>query len=142
MPNRVVREAILESEKVNKLTWAGEVFYRRLMSIADDFGRCDGRTVILRSRLYPLRIDRVSEPDIVKWISECEEAGLVRSYQVDEKPYIKILNFGQTVRTKKAKYPPPPKDDVICKQMQADVVQVCNTCMPETKRNESETETD
>lgn len=77
MANRVVRSAILESDKVNKLTWAGEVFYRRLMSILDDFGRCDGRAAILRSKLYPLRIEKVSEPDIVKWISECETAGLL-----------------------------------------------------------------
>lgn len=132
MGNRVVRAGILESESVNKLTWAGEVFYRRLMSILDDFGRCDGRPTILRSRLYPLRIDKVSEPDIVKWISECETAGLVRKYQVDGKEYLEMFNFGQTVRIKKARVPPPETE---CKQMQADA----STCMPET---ETETETE
>lgn len=130
MANRVVRAGILESESVNKLTWAGEVFYRRLMSILDDYGRCDGRPSIVRSKLYPLRLDKVSEPDIVKWISECETAGLIRVYHVDNKPYLELFNFGQTVRVKKARFPPPP-----CKQMQADA----STCMSET---ETETETE
>lgn len=131
MANRVVRAGILESDSVNKLSWAGEVFYRRLMSILDDYGRCDGRPTILRSKLYPLRIDRVSEPDIVKWISECEEAGLVRKYQVDGKPYLEMFNFGQTVRIKKARVPPP------CKQMQADA----SMCVSESE-TETETETE
>lgn len=131
MANRVVRAGILDSEPVNKLTWAGEVFYRRLMSVLDDYGRCDARTSILRTKLYPLRIDKVSEPDIVKWISECEKAGLVRKYQVDGKEYLEMFNFGQTVRIKKARVPPPP-----CKQMQADA----STCSSETE-TETETET-
>lgn len=133
MANRVVRAGILESDSVNKLTWPGEVFYRRLMSILDDYGRCDARPAILRTKLYPLRIDKVSEPDIVKWISECEKAGLVRKYHVDSKEYLEMFNFGQTVRIKKARVPPPP-NDYSCKQMQADA----STCSSET---ETETET-
>lgn len=108
MPNRVIRDSILDSEKVNQLSWAGEIFYRRLMSVVDDYGLFDGRPAILRSKLYPLRIDKVSEPDIVKWISECETAELVRKYQVDGKDFIEMVNFGQTLRTKKAMFPHPP----------------------------------
>lgn len=131
MANRVVRAAILESDKVNKLSWAGEVFYRRLMSVLDDFGRCDGRPTILRSKLYPLRVDKVSEPDIVKWISECETAGLVRKYQVDGKDYLEMFNFGQTVRQKVARVPPP--DASTCKQMQADASNGMSETETETK---------
>lgn len=130
MANRIVRGEILESDKVNKLSWAGEVFYRRLMSVLDDFGRGDARHSILRSKLYPLRIDKVSESDIGKWLSECEEAGLIRVYHVEGKEYLEMFNFGQTVRIKKAKFPPP---DDTCKQMQADA----SMCMSETKRNET-----
>ncbi len=39
MPNRVIREGILNSQRVNKLTEPAELFYRRLMSVVDDFGR-------------------------------------------------------------------------------------------------------
>lgn len=139
MPNRVVRESILDSDRVNKLSWAGEVFYRRLMSIVDDFGRGDARSEILRSKLYPLRLGVVSSSDIAKWMDECSIAGLIRRYTISGREYLEILDFNQTVRIKKGKVPPPDSDG---KQMQADDEHMLSTCMPETKRNESETETD
>jgi hypothetical protein len=140
MPNRVVREDILSSDKVDKLSYAAEVFYRRLMSMLDDYGCGDGRVSIIRSTLYPLRLEKVSESDISKWISECEKAGLVRQYQSGGKPYLVMWNFGQTVRQKRRKFPPPigvvdpmQADASNCEQMQADASLYRN----ETKRNET-----
>lgn len=131
MANRIVKEGILRSDKVNSLSWTAEVFYRRLMSVADDFGRFDARLPIVRSALYPLRLDRVSEADIVKWMNECSEAGLISQYEVDNKPYMEIIEFGQTLRIKKSKYP--------CKQTQADASRCVAEKNPNPKQ-ESETE--
>lgn len=107
MPSRLLRETILDSEAVNKLSVHAEVFYRRLMSVVDDFGRFDGRAQVLRSRLYPLRIDTVREADIARWIAECEKAGLIALYAVDRKPYILFRKLGSP-RAKESKFPPPP----------------------------------
>lgn len=131
MPNRIVREGILDSDAVNKLTWAAEVFYRRLMSVVDDFGRYDARPEMLRAKLYPMRLDKVSLPDIVKWLADCVEAGLVRCYEVLSKPYLEIINFGQQLRQKRSKYPEPESD---CKQMISDDI----NCVPESNRIETE----
>lgn len=108
MANRVVREGILDSERVNKLSWAGEVFYRRLMSMADDYGRGDGRISIIRSKLYPLKWETVTEANILEWIQECIAAGLLNLYSVGEKPYFEIIDFNQTLRIKKSRYPENP----------------------------------
>lgn len=132
MANRVVRDGILDSDLVNKLSWPGEVFYRRLMSVVDDYGRGDGRAAILRSKLYPLKLDKVSEADLNKWISECVEAGLVSKYEVGGKPYFEILNFNQQVRIKKSKYPGPPKEGNL-QVIANDII-----CPPETKPIETE----
>lgn len=105
MPNRVVREGILDSERIDKLTWPSEIFYRRLMSIVDDFGRGDGRMDILRAKLYPKKLNKVSEADIAKWIHECEEAELVSRYEVDSKPFIEIFDFGQSLRKMISAFP-------------------------------------
>jgi hypothetical protein len=59
MPNRVLREGILTSERVNALDWPAEVFYRRLMSVVDDFGRYWAKPELLRAGLYPLHHDKV-----------------------------------------------------------------------------------
>jgi hypothetical protein len=104
----MLRDGILTSDRVNALSWPAEVFYRRLMSVVDDYGRFDGRAVILRARCYPLKLDKVSEPDASSWIAECERAGLVRCYAVSEKPYIQVLDFNQRTYGSGSKYPHPP----------------------------------
>lgn len=106
MPERMIRPGILSSEPVNRLPWAEEVFYRRLMSIVDDYGRFDGRNSVLRANLYPLKLDHVSDSDIGKWKAVCANAGLVRVYFVDEKEYIELLKFNQRLRGK-PKWPDP-----------------------------------
>jgi hypothetical protein len=107
MPDRIVRAGILSSEKVCSLSWPAEVFYRRLFSVVDDFGRYDGRLTILRTALYPLQIDKVSDLDVGKWRLETAKAGLVRVYAIDGKEYVEVLNFGQRLRAAKSKWPSP-----------------------------------
>lgn len=120
MPDRIVRVGILTSDAVDRLSLGAEVFYRRLMNVADDHGRYDGRIEILRAVLYPLRLERVSSSDIGKWIRETEEAALVRQYHVGGKPYLEIVKFGQKVRSR-SKWPDPPSTANGCGQLPADV---------------------
>ena len=131
MPDRVLRANILTSDAVNLLGWPAEVFYRRLMSIVDDFGRYDARPEILRGALYPLKLDNVSKSDVVKWMNECSDAGLVRLYSTDGREYLEVLKFGQRLRAAKSKFPAP------CGQMSADVRK-----QPPIRKRKSETETD
>lgn len=105
MPNRILREGILTSERVESLSWQAEVFYRRLMSVVDDYGRFHAKPALIRAACFPLRLDRVSDSDIGKWIRETEEAGLVRAYQVEGKGYLELLDFGQQIRAKESRFP-------------------------------------
>jgi hypothetical protein len=106
MPNRIIRDGILTSMKVNQIDWPEEVFYRRLMSVVDDYGRFHGEYELLRSYLYPLKVDRVRVADISRWIAACETAGLIVYYKAgDGKNYIEITNFKQQVRAKESKFP-------------------------------------
>lgn len=115
MPNRIVRDAILSSERVASLGWPEEVFYRRLMSIVDDFGRYEANPQLLRSRCYPLQTDNVRAADISRWMAACQKAGLILGYEVAGKQYLEVLNFGQQQRTA-SKFPPPPPVDNKCQQ--------------------------
>lgn len=110
MPTRILRDGILSSERIALLSWPEEVFYRRLMSVVDDHGRYYAQAKLLRSACYPLQIDKVSDPDIGKWLSACETAGLVRVYATsDAKRYLEMLDFGQRVQSK-SKFPDPPME--------------------------------
>jgi uncharacterized phage protein (TIGR02220 family) len=131
MPDRIVRAGILTSDRVNALSWAGEVFYRRLMSVVDDFGRYDGRLSVIRGAIYSLKLDRVSDSDIGKWIRECEEAGLVRRYTVEDKPFIELPKFGQKIRAKFSKWPDPPTSANTCQQVSANVPVVVSVVVDE-----------
>jgi hypothetical protein len=137
MPDRIVREGILDSDKVNALSWAAEVFYRRLFSLADDFGRYDSRVNVLRARLYPTKIDKVSDMDVVKWLGECQKAGLVSVYQVGDKSCLEIQEFGQRLRAMKSKYPAPSADS--CQHSLSNDSNRMRTSV-ETNRNEFENE--
>jgi len=110
MPNRVVREGIIKSDLVDLLDFAAEVFYRRLMSVADDFGRADGRAAVLRSELYSLRVDKISLEQIEIWKKICAAVGLIQVYRVDGKEYVVIKNFNQRLRAMKSRFPAPPED--------------------------------
>lgn len=121
MPNRIIREGILTSDKVDLLDAAAEVFYRRLMSKVDDHGLFDGRASILRTALYPLRVDKVTEKHIEQWLSACAAAGLILRYRVDNKPYVQMLATRWQTRSD-AKYPLPNDDKA--EQLQT----VANNC--------------
>ncbi|HZQ47938.1 MAG TPA: hypothetical protein VFC07_13050 [Verrucomicrobiae bacterium] len=105
MPTRVIREGILDSERVNQLTPLAELFYRRLMNVVDDFGRFSASPALLRSHCYPLRTDRIHEQEIAEWLTECESAGLLTFYTVAGKRYLEYMNFDQRTRLMRPKTP-------------------------------------
>jgi uncharacterized phage protein (TIGR02220 family) len=125
VPNRILREGILTSERIAKLAWPAEVFYRRLMSVVDDFGRYHAHPTLLRAACYPLQLEKVSDSDIGKWILATEEAGLVRVYPAEDgKRYLELMDFRQQMRAKASKYPQPPPD----------VGQTHSTCVADAKQ--------
>jgi hypothetical protein len=112
MPTRIVRDGILSSEPVCSLSWPEEVFYRRLMQVADDHGRYYALPKLLRAACYPLQIDKVSDSDIGKWLTALVEAALVRVYPAsDGKRYVEIMKFGQRIQSK-SKFPDPPEPTI------------------------------
>lgn len=121
MPNRIIREGILDSEAINALSDDGEILYRRLMSIVDDFGRFEDKPELIRARCFPLkladwdltRVSRalaeVSTPradDSQPLADDRQPRAPVSRYEVEGKRYLQINNFGQ--RERHSKYPPPP----------------------------------
>ena len=104
----MLKESILSSEKFNSLTWFEQSTYIRLILLADDYGRLDGRDVILKSYCYPLD-DKVTRSAISKAISHMVNVGLLQKYEVNNKPYLCFPNFGkhQRIRSKTSKYPEP-----------------------------------
>lgn len=110
MPNRYVREDILDSERVDALSAEAEVFYRRLMSKADDYGRFHGEWRKLRAALYPLRVERITEKLIERLLVEVSQViegrPLVRIYVHEGRRFLEITNFRQQIRSD-SRFPNP-----------------------------------
>lgn len=117
MPTRIIREGIITSEAVNRLSHGAENFYRRLMSIADDYGRYFAHPALLRSACYPLQVDKVTDTFIVKGIKECVDEGLITIYFSGK--YLQITKFGQQTRGK-SKFPEPIEDELLSKCISTD----------------------
>lgn len=140
MPQRLIRPEILTSDKINSLSMGAELFYRRLMSVVDDFGRYDARTSLLRSSCYPVSFDKVKESDVKKWLAECVSSGIIVLYTVGDKPYMEIDNFGQRLRKKVSKYPQPDANDSTIITIDSKAQTNDSKCRLEEKRSRREEE--
>jgi hypothetical protein len=105
MPNRILREGYLDSARVDALSLGAETLFVRLLLVADDFGRFDGRSIVVASRLWPLR--RVKLADVDKWVAECQAAGLVFRHEQNGRSVLEVLEFRQRTRANVSKYPLP-----------------------------------
>jgi len=104
MPNRVIRDGFLDSDKVNRLDWFVECVYHRLLLVVDDAGRIDGRTDLLVSRLFPLK-GRVRANDVESALYGLKEAGLIVSWMVGAQPIIQVTNWRRCGRSQYSRYP-------------------------------------
>lgn len=141
MPNRVIREGILESRAVNSLSEGAELFYRHLMSVVDDYGRIEYDPDVLLIRCFPRRLATWT---VKRLTDACQETvtcltddgqPLVVCYRdpASGKRYLQINNFNQRLRLMKAKCPDPGGKMAV-------------TCLTDdghmTARNESESESE
>ena len=109
MPNRIIREGINTSARINSLSVGAENFYRRLMTVVDDYGRYYGAPETLRVAVCPTMPERFRIDDVKSWLAELT-AGmrpLVREYKIDGASYIEFDAFGQRIQAK-SKFPDPP----------------------------------
>ena len=118
MPDRLIRESICSSETLNQLNDFEERFWHRLIVNCDDYGRFDARPEILKARLFPL-MDGKTKKDMTGALSKLASVGLVELYEVDGKPFLRVVTWDkyQRVRAKRSKFPEPVG---ACCQMTAD----------------------
>jgi hypothetical protein len=147
MPNRILRDGINSSPRVNALPPLAELFYRRLMTVVDDFGRFYASPATLRGACWPTCPEKVTEQNVAEWLRACSagKKPLVLIYEVDGAKYLQIEGFGQPQRSK-PRYPAPSEGvqfqpPAICAQpeinLHADCEQVESVPQPDREQPES-----
>ena len=107
MPNRLIKESICTSPNLDALSPEEEILFYRLIVNCDDYGRLDARPTIIRAKCFPLKIDRIKDADINKWLSALVAHKLIVLYTVDGCQYLQIITWSdhQQVRARRSKYP-------------------------------------
>ena len=135
VPNRIIKESICTSDNLASLSAEAERLFYRLMTQCDDFGLMLANPSIVKNRCFQLTSDAIKEKQMISWLSELENAGLIFFYEVDGKRYLKYTKWEshQQRRAQTPKYPLPEQgseimisDDIRCKQAQADVHESSN----------------
>lgn len=119
MPNRMLRDWT-NSEKVNSLSVHAERFFTRLIMKADDYGCFYADARLLKANLFPFLLDTIREADLLRWMAECQKAGLIVLYESSNKQYLQIAEFNQRLRQKTQKFPLPTNDSSMTAACQHD----------------------
>ena len=138
MPNRILKDSIKLNDQIDQLSWFEEVVYYRLIVSADDYGCCDGRSIVLKNDLFPTK-ENVTKKAIEDAIRKLASVDLLHCYEVSGKPYLLFPTWKkhQRIRNKRHKYPEPPESysESDCGQMSADCGQLTADCQPESESN-------
>lgn len=115
MPNRILKESIKFSPEIDRLTWFEEVVFYRLIVTADDYGRLDGRIIVLRNELFPTK-ENITRKAIEEALNKLVSVGLLIPYvdEVSNMPYYYLPTWSdhQRIRDSKAKYPAPTESSI------------------------------
>ena len=117
MPNRIIKESICESEGLSECSLFAVDLYKRLITYADDYGRFNSDTKIMRARLFPREYEEVTEEDLIFALAELAGVQKLFFYTSDQfnqgkqhsGVYGAFPNWGehQRVRDSKTKCPDP-----------------------------------
>ena len=123
LPNRILKESIRTSKKVNGLTDFQFRVWAYLITYVDDFGRGSAEPDILKGFVFPRR-KCITEANIREALNDLACMGLIHLYEVDGDSYLCFPNWEQhqSVRAAKSKFPGP---DEGCKQLKA-IENSCN----------------
>jgi len=114
MPNRIIKESICTSPEIDALTPEQESTFYRIMVNCDDYGRLPAEPKLLRAKLFPLRIDQVTDEQIEGWLQALARPGpngdaLINIYTVHGRRYLQMATWTnhQQIRAKRSKWPAP-----------------------------------
>lgn len=109
MPNRIIREGLLYSDKYLSLANPqDQLLFHQLLSLADDFGLCEAGYGFLKQRA-PICSTKTFD-QVAASLNALADVDLIRVYETDGKRFLFIPKFGNSPRAKKPKYP-IPKDE-------------------------------
>ncbi len=97
MPQRFLRPGITNSERWNACTFPAQSLYVRLLTLVDDFGRCDGRPQVLWGACFAMRPD-VKLQQVAVMLQQLSQNKLIDIYEIEGKKVLQILQWQERIR--------------------------------------------
>lgn len=115
MPQRFLRPGIRTSPRWNAVSHRACRLYIAILTLADDYGRYDGRPSVLWADAFavwnaqnPPQV-AVIPPQVAADCGELQAAGLVGFYEVDGRMYLQVFQWQERPRGK-SKWPDPQQE--------------------------------
>jgi hypothetical protein len=124
MPDRVIRDELLTSERYWSVSIEAQRLFVHLMLCADDLGRFSGKNYTIRAACFPGQA--VPAEKVEKLLSELQDSDLIRVYNVSSnvgERFIFLPRFRQRLRFKTSRYPEPPKGIIDIEEEKSDIRQ-------------------
>lgn len=102
MPIRMIRDWT-DSSTLDQVSAEGERLFTRLIMKADDYGRFHADPRLVRALCFPLS-EAIKADHVRKWLDELHRNGLLVMYEADGKELLSIVNFGQRLKSSRAKF--------------------------------------
>lgn len=105
MPNRVIRESLLDSERYWACSIEARELYRHIQLLADDFGCLSIAPAFIGRRCFDTRPTQEKLAGLLQQLSDND---LIRIYEAEGARYAFLPRFGQRLRRMTLKHPKPP----------------------------------
>lgn len=114
MPSRVIRDSILSSRSLSRVSLGADLLFRSLILAVDDYGRFDARPELIRSACFPAR-PQIELKEVVAWLEELCEEGCVQRYEIEGDWYLCLPGWekhrSRGKRAEFSKFPSPSKNE-------------------------------
>ena len=94
---RLIKPDFFDDEKMTRLPFGARLFYVALWQLADREGRLEYRPAKFFAYAFPAmgneRLQAKARSDAVAWLEDLQQAGCLKSYEVEGKRYLLIPSF-------------------------------------------------
>ena len=108
MAQRLIRDGLLGSERVQGLPVEGRWLFVAMMLMADDLG------LLELNSFKVCREANLNDKVVEKLLGMMVDVDLIRVYEKQGKRWAYIPKFGQRLQIKRAKCPLPPMELLVC----------------------------
>lgn len=115
MPNRVIRESMLDSSRYLSVSPYARLLYMQLLLLADDFGCLSVEYPFIGRRCFDIR---PPDGELDELINQLVDADLIRLYKYRQQRFAFVPRFRQRLKRETLKNPQPP-DELLVDDLEA-----------------------